>query len=92
MKRRRHLFEFDHRDVEVGLYPERLPGVGVVETSPFWTKEPAAEIAVAIEHDGAQITDRTTQVVVVAPAFLAGVEPGGSADECDRSGPHCGSR
>jgi membrane-associated protease RseP (regulator of RpoE activity) len=51
-----------------------IDGVPLIETSPLWTKEPGAETIVTILRDGALITDRTTQTVVAAPAFLAGVQ------------------
>jgi membrane-associated protease RseP (regulator of RpoE activity) len=53
-----------------------IDGVPLIETSPLWTKEPGAETIVTIQRDGALITDRTTQIVVATPAFLAGVEQG----------------
>lgn len=53
-----------------------IDGVPLAEGSPIWTKAPGEETVVGIERNGVLVTDVTTQQVIVAPAFLAGVRPG----------------
>jgi len=53
-----------------------IDGIDLENGSPLWNKEPGEVTVVEIERDGAIVTDTTTEQVIVAPAYLAGVEPG----------------
>lgn len=53
-----------------------IDGVALEAGSPLWDKQPGEITVVGIERDGEVVTDTTTERVVVAPSFLAGVQPG----------------
>jgi len=66
----------DRLDLMFGDTIVSLDGIPLAQGSALWTKQDGAETIVTIDRDGELITERTTQKVVVAPALLAGVEPG----------------
>lgn len=53
-----------------------IDGVPLLEGSPLWQKQPGEVTIIEIDRDGEIITDTTTERVVVAPSFLAGIQPG----------------
>ncbi len=53
-----------------------IDGVPIAEGSSIWTKEPGELTTVVFERDGETLTATTTDSIVVAPSFLAGVQEG----------------
>ena len=53
-----------------------IDGVPLAEGSPLWNKEPGATTTVEVERDGELVTLTTTDEVIVAPAYLAGIREG----------------
>ena len=53
-----------------------IDGVPLAEGSSIWTKEPGELTTVVLERDGETETVTTTDSIIVAPSFLAGIQEG----------------
>lgn len=53
-----------------------IDGLPLAEGSSLWTKEPGEITTVVFERDGETVTATTTDAIVVAPSYLAGIQEG----------------